>query len=437
MNIISVYNKLINLKKNIENHLVTIKVENFNCIISIDQNITIKSVNFNYESFIENEESSIYFQIFKDKKQYIFSVKGFDNLENIINEIPTVMETMEPSEFYDNQLIFHEIVSFEKTLYEPSLIIPNEIINNFVNEIKLINEKENRNILENINIDNSKNYKLFFNKGGYEHYRHTESSSYSIWLTEEDRGNKYTDYEYETFIKPINEKAIIEKISNRLKKEKEKIDLPIGKYNVIFPNKFSYKLITMIIKGLYGDVIWRKKSFLINKIGKKIFGDNINIIEDPNLENSISNSFIDMEANKIIKKYLVKNGVIETMLLNKEYGEKFKLPPTGNSWNFSIGYTNIYLEPGSYDNLLKETNECIVLNSIIGSGFQVTTGEISISITGFYYKGEKFQGSITGTLNGNIIDLLKDCLIGKDIDYNQHMAPSILVKNMTFAPGKE
>lgn len=434
---IDTYDKLNSVKKLIENYLKKIQIENYKCILKTSQTTTIKTVNFNYESFVENEESTINFQLFKDKKQYIFSVTGFDNLENIINEVPSIMANMDTSEFYDNIPIFYEAVKFERSLYEVPITIPNNIVNNFFKEIKLINEKENRNIYENIAIENNKNYSLFFNKGGYIHYRHTESSSYSISLTEDDGENKYTDYEYETFLNPINEKEIVKKITDRLQKNKQKISLEVGKYPIIFSNRFSYKLVNMVVKALYGDVIFRKKSFLVDKIGEKIFGDNINIVENPNLPNSLSNSKIDMDANPIIKKYLVEKGIIKTFLLNKEYGNKLNLPPTGNSWGFSIGYTDIYLEPGIYENLINETEDSIMINSIIGSGFQIAKGEISVSINGFYYKNKEFQGTVNGTISGNIIDLLSDCLLGNDIDYNKHMAPSILVKNMTFAPVNE
>ena len=431
------YEKLIQIKTNIEKYLEKINVDNYNCIISFSQDTNIKTINFNYESFVENEETIINFQIFKDKKQYIFSVTGIDNLENIIKEIPNIMENMEISEFYDDTPIFHKKVSVTKSLYRIPMIIPNEIVDNFFKEIKLINEKENRNIYESLTIDNNKNYRLFFNKGKYEYFKHTESSSYSVFLTEDDGENKYTDYTYETFFATINEKEIINKITDRLKKIKIKTNLDVGKYHVIFNTSFSYKLVNMVVKALYGDVIWRKKSFLLDKIGKKIFGDNINIIENPNLPNSLSNSPVDMEANIIVKKYLVEKGEIKTMLLNKEYAKKFNLLPTSNSWGFGIGYTNIYLEPGSYKNLINETRNSIVLNSIIGAGFQIHNGEISVSINGFYYENEEFKGSVTGTISGHIIDLLSNCLLGDDMDYDKYMAPSILVKNMTFAPVSE
>ena len=429
--------KLINVKKLIENYLEKISVENYNCIVKIHSDTTIKTTNFVYESFIENEKSTVSFQIFKDKKQYIFSVTGFDNLENIINEIPSIMENMEISEFYDNNPIFHPPVTFEKSLYEVPMNIPSEIINNFFAEIKEINEKEKRNIYETSSIFNQKSHMLIFNKGGYEQYRQVDVSNYYVCLTEDDGEDKYTDYEYETFLAPINEKEIIKSITDRLKKSGHKINIEIGKYDVIFNTKFSYKLVKMVVSALYGDAIWRKKSFLVDKIGEKIFGDNINIKENPNLRNSISNGEVDIEGHKVTEKYLVEKGVVKTMLLNKEYGQKFNLPATGNSWYFSISSTNIYLEPGTYKDLINESDNVIVLNSIIGSGFQVHNGEISVSISGFYYKNKEFQGTINGTLNGNIIDLLSNCLIGDDIDYDKDMAPSILVKNMTFASVSE
>jgi PmbA protein len=428
--------KLLKTKNLINKEMEKLNVDNYTCIMNISKNITITNINNQYESFNEKEEETIKFQIFANKKQYIFSKTGLDNLEEIIRNIPIIMENLEDSEFYDREGNFHEKAFFETNLYKMDYNIPNNFIDSVVN---LLNKNINMKYNGEIFLSYLENEEFIFNKKNYEHLRKTSYSDYYISLTEEENNDKYTDYEYETIINPLNPEEILNNIIEKLNKMKIKTQIPVNKYKIIFTQKNSSSLIKMIIKGLYGDLMWRQKSFLLNKIGMKVFGENINIIEKPQVKDSLSNSNVDMEGIHIDEKYLVEKGVVKTMLLNREYADKFKLTSTGNGWDFSIGYTNIYLEPGSmsYEELIKEMNTGIIIHDIIGSGFQVNNGEISVSILGFYYENNIFKGSVTGTLNGNIIDVLSNSLISNDLDLNKSICPSILLKNMTFCPLNE
>lgn len=428
--------KLLKIKNLINKEMNLIKVDNYSCVINISKNITIKNIDGKYESFNEKEEETIKFQVFANKKQYIFSKNGLDDLEIIIQNIPSIMENMEESEFYDIDSNFNEKVFFEKHLYKVDDKLPNIFIDSL---LYVLNNNFTDKYNEEILISCIESQEFIFNKGGYEHLRKISHSYYYIILTEDKNKEKYTNYEYETFINPIDPVSIINKIVDELEQMKIKTKIAVNKYKIIFTQRNSSKLVSMVVKALYGDLIWRQKSFLLDKIGIKVFGENINIIENPQVENSLNNSNIDMEGTPINKKYLVENGVIKTMLLNKEYGAKFKIPSTGNGWNFSIGYTNIYLEPGiiSYKDLIKEMSTGIIIHDIIGSGFQVHNGEISISILGFYYENNIFKGSVTGTLNGNIVEVLSNAVVSNDLDLNKSICPSILLKNMTFCPLNE
>jgi predicted Zn-dependent protease len=158
------------------------------------------------------------------------------------------------------------------------------------------------------------------------------------------------------------------------------------------------------------------------------------------VKDSIYNGTVDMDGIKIEKKFLVKDGVVETMLLNREYAHKFDKDSTGNGWDFSIDYTNIYLEPGSlgFEELIQHMSTGIVVMEAIGPGFHSNNGEVSICIKGLYYENGIFKGTINGTLSGNIIHIMENVTIGNDISFESSLcSPSIQVEPMTFAPVSE
>jgi PmbA protein len=160
-------------------------------------------------------------------------------------------------------------------------------------------------------------------------------------------------------------------------------------------------------------------------------------VEDPNMHGSIYNALVDYSGIPIEKKNIIDNGIVNSFLLNLEYGQKLQMQPTGNSWYGAIGYTNIYAKPGSftYEELVKNMNTGIIVKSILGSGFDEETGEISVSIKGFYIENGEFKGTVNGTINGNILKIMKNVELANDMIFDQEMnCPSIELEPMKFAP---
>jgi len=425
------YETLKNLKIAIEGWMSQIKVDSYTCLLKITRKEKLYSSNLFKTSLEENETTSGTFQIFYNKKRYILKVTDFNDLEDQIQQIPLVTALMEPSEYYEEKS-FYQAPLYEKS---SNFVMPIEkltgIMDNLFTTIKSYQLVDETLILSNSFADY-----LIFNKEGYENYRCISVAFFDACLLASENNNKYTSYFGTPLSANSNLDDYIKNMAEDIEKFKVKTTIPIGEYPVIFHRDVSSSLIDMIISGADGGALWDKESFLLNKIGEKVFASNINIIEDPQLVNSRYNSAADMEGVPIKKKYLVENGVVKTMLLNREYAQKFDSVSTGNGWDFSIGYTNMFLQPedNSLTDLIERMSTGIVVLQTIGDGFHVHNGEISICIQGFYYEDNIFKGTVTGTLSGNIVHIMQQVSIGNDLFFKYSLStPSILVAPMTFA----
>ena len=425
------YETLKSLRTKIAKLMLDMKVDSYTCVLKIVGKEKLYTSNLSKISLEENETTSGVFQIFYNKKRYILKVTNFDDLQEQIQQIPASTSLMAPSEYYEEKSLYHTSIDYRAN----NFILPIEKLSTMMDTLFEI-VKSYQLIDETMILINSFCDHLIFNSAGYENYRYTSAAFFDACLLSSDNDSKYTSYYGTPLSVNTDYKLCIQNMAEDMQKFKEKTIIPIGKYPVIFHREVAASLVDMIISALEGSAIWDKQSFLINKLGEQIFANNINIIEDPQMKDSIYNSPADMEGVAIEKKHIIENGFIKTLLLNREYGTKLNSPSTGNGWDFSIGYTNIFLQPEDHSlkDLIKIMHTGILVMQTIGDGFHVYNGEISICIKGFYYEDNIFKGTVTGTLSGNLVDIMQEVSIGNDLFFKYSLSsPSILVAPMTFA----
>ena len=96
---------------------------------------------------------------------------------------------------------------------------------------------------------------------------------------------------------------------------------------------------------------WRI-SFLAGKLGQKIAGDNVNIIDDGTMVGGFGTSPFDGEGVPTRRTVVVENGVLKSYILNTYTAKKLGLKTTGNASRGlagtpGIGPGNYFLQPGT------------------------------------------------------------------------------------------
>jgi PmbA protein len=219
------------------------------------------------------------------------------------------------------------------------------------------------------------------------------------------------------------------------------------KIPVLFPPFLAVNLLKLLEFSFLGDEILKGRSYLKDKLEKKVFSEKITLFDDginPFLPESRP---FDDEGVAQNKKILIEKGIVKTFLFDtywKNYAEKkgFKEFKAGNSRrpDFSsfpkISSTNLYLKNGSIskEDLIKAEKEVFeVLELLGGHTANPISGDFSFGVSGIYYKkGEAVDFFCEMALSGNIFELFKNVLeLGSDLTfYGSTGSPSLLTEKM-------
>lgn len=219
------------------------------------------------------------------------------------------------------------------------------------------------------------------------------------------------------------------------------------KVSILFPPFVAVDLLNLLEFSFLGDEVLKGRSYLKDKLDKKIFSEKIVLLDDginPDLPESRP---FDDEGSAQNKKILIEKGVIKSFLFDfywKKEAEKrgFKEVKAGNSRRFDfssfpkISSTNFYIERGSLkrEDLINLENQVFEVLEILGAHTaNPISGDFSFGVSGIYYKnGEPVEYFCEMALSGNLFELFQNVVeIGSDLSFYGSMgSPSLLIEKM-------
>lgn len=357
--------------------------------------------------------------------------------ENLIEDLKNIAVSLEIEEkeiFIENEsnIERNNVEKISLDNYKDLLLKNNKIrlkeypsTYNIVQELVYISNKKE--------IINSKNTELISSNNYYE---------YLIEATAKENDNCVVDVNTIT-AKKIEDLKIEELFIKTLEENKHHLneqEIKSGKYKVLFEPKTTISLMKFLGSMLNGENILTKVSLLENKLNQKIFSDKLTLIEDPTDITKPSYRTFDDEGTKTTKKEIITNGIINTYLYDNKTAIKANINSTGNSYNNSISYHNLYIKPGSKtkEELIKEMNNGILITDLLVSGgsSSITTGAYTGQAYGFLIEDGKIKCAIKNALfDTNLIDLLNNIIeVGSEIEYCNSIigSPALLVDNISF-----
>ena len=200
---------------------------------------------------------------------------------------------------------------------------------------------------------------------------------------------------------------------------------------VLFSPEMTSSLISSFLSAINGSSIYKKSSFLIDKIDKKIFPDFVNIQEDPSLSNGSATRPYDSEGVLTQKKDIIKDGILKTYLLDTYAARKLKSKCTGNGV-----LTNIIVSSRKPEtDLLKNMTDGLYITDMMGSGANSLTGDYSRGAFGYLIKNGEIQYPVTEiTVASNLLQMFENIVsLGDDVDNrNRIRTGSMLIDNITI-----
>ena len=254
------------------------------------------------------------------------------------------------------------------------------------------------------------------------------------------------EYERISSIADVNLDALASEAVNKAVSEFGAESIPSGSYPVILDKKVVSSLLGAFSSIFAATQVIRNMSFLKDKLGEKIFGDNITLIDDPlSLEAPTQSSFDD-EGVACFTKSVVENGVLKTYLHNLSTAAMMGTKSTGNGKkpgvNSSVGVSpsNLYLKAGdvSFDEMVSSVENGVYVTSVQGlhAGLNPISGSFNLQSSGFMIENGKITKPVTLIiLSGTLQEMLNNVKhVGSDFEFKRGVgAPSLLVESMAIS----
>ena len=214
------------------------------------------------------------------------------------------------------------------------------------------------------------------------------------------------------------------------------------KIAIILEPRIASRFLGSLASLTNGQAFVLGTSFLKDYLGKKIFNDNISVIDDPHIIGGLGSCPFDSEGVKNHKSAIIKNGVFETCMLDTYHARKLGKKTTGHarrglSSPTHPGSSNFYLENGTsnLNDLIKSVDRVIVITDAFSSNLNPLTGDLSQGFGGHYYEhGELIHPVSELTFAGNLLDLYQNLIPANDLKFESTInSPSLFIPNVTVA----
>lgn len=203
---------------------------------------------------------------------------------------------------------------------------------------------------------------------------------------------------------------------------------------VLYAAEIASGLLSHFIAAIRGGNLYRKSSFLLDCLGKKIFPPFVHIHEEPHLKKALGSAPYDAEGVATRSRDLVDGGVLQSYVLNTYSARKLGMQSTGNAG----GVHNLILDPGALDQkgLLEAMGSGLLVTELMGQGINLVTGDYSRGAAGFWVEQGAIQFPVEEiTIAGNLREMFQHIVaVGNDVDSRGNIRTgSILIDNMTVA----
>ncbi len=406
--------------------------------------ISVSCRDADVENIEFNKDKSLHITVYKDKRSGSASTNDLSEKslhETVLSalNIASYADRDEFSGLCDKDLICHEFKDLE-------LIFDNGqntdlAIEKALSLDKMILEKPDERIKKSdgSSFANSFVTSVLANSHGFSHSNSQSIVSCGLTLLGE-ADNKMQRGSGMSVCRNINNLYPTERIFNEaLERTVQKLNarkLKTGTYNVIFSRGAVRSLWGHLFEAIAGGHIYRKSSFLLDKLEKQVLSKNFTVLEDPFIKGGFASRNYDGDSVAVNSNEIVSEGILNEYLLSTYSARKLHMKSNGHA----SGTHNIFIRDlknnMSLEELLKSVGEGVVITGLMGQGVNIINGNYSRGAEGYYFKDGVFEHAVDGiTIAGNLADMfLKMEAMAQDIDERYSLKTgSILIPDMSIS----
>jgi PmbA protein len=203
---------------------------------------------------------------------------------------------------------------------------------------------------------------------------------------------------------------------------------------VLFEAGIASSLLGHFVSAVSGGSLYRKSSFLLDSIGKRVFSPIVQISDLPDIPKGLASSPFDEEGVKTLARDVVQDGVVQGYFLGSYSARKLGLKSTGNAG----GNHNLILKDTGDDlaSLLKKLDKGLLVTELMGQGVNGVTGDYSRGAAGYWVENGEIAYPVQEiTIAGNLKEMFEGiAAVGTDvIRRGSRQCGSILLERMTIA----
>ncbi len=217
--------------------------------------------------------------------------------------------------------------------------------------------------------------------------------------------------------------------------------LPSGTMPVLFDPRIGNSLLGHLMSAIGGPSITRRTSFLLDKEGERLFGEDVTIRDDPHRPRGLRSKPFDGEGLPTRPLNLIDSGRLTGWLLESASARQLGRAPTGHATRSSgapsVGTTNVHMEPGrlTAGQLIGEVESGVYVTQLIGQGVNPVTGDYSRGASGFIIEKGRLGPAVEEiTIAGNLLDMFARLVPADDLDFRfATNVPTLRIDGMTVA----
>ena len=211
---------------------------------------------------------------------------------------------------------------------------------------------------------------------------------------------------------------------------------------VIFDPDTAATLVRAIAGAASGPSLYRRASFLLDRLGKRIAAPAVSIVDDGLIPRALGSRPFDGEGLATRRTVVVGEGTLESYLLDTYSARKLGLASTHHASRDGSGVgvstTNLVLQPGtaSPESLIGSVKTGFYVTELIGFGINGVTGDFSKGAAGLWIEDGKLTYPVAEvTVAGNLLDMFAAIEgLGNDLVLRDRtVAPTVLIRRMVVA----
>lgn len=247
--------------------------------------------------------------------------------------------------------------------------------------------------------------------------RHTESSfnCFTEITVQDAGGNKFSGYWWDASVKDgqMDLQGCSLKALERAAAQIGPKPRRSGRYRMVVDTSAATRLISPVINALNASALQQKMSFLEGTCGKRVFPEDLTIMDLPREYGRNGARLYDSEGVATVNAPVIENGIVRQYFVNTYNAAKMGIEPTVED------ISRPYLQPFIKGKALQDTEKEVSLEDILqlcGNGILVTgfnggnsnpvTGDFSFGIEGFAFSKGKITHPVREMLiTGNLMEL--------------------------------